>query len=62
MNQNADLDYFKATPVSESARAIQVTLERNGETYWIPKSLCEWHHEGILMVESWFAEKEELGT
>jgi len=60
MNDEVDWDYFKATQTGSTAKAIQVVLDRTGKKHWIPKTVCDWHRDGILVVERWFAEKEGM--
>ena len=60
MDDNEDRDYFKAEDVGQSPKARQVRLESTGKQHWVPKSVSEWHRDGILMVESWFARKEGM--
>lgn len=56
---------FHASCVGETEKALKVLIE--GETFWIPKSVVhddsevyEKDHEGVLVVQEWFAEKEGL--
>jgi len=58
----------KARPVRETAKALLVYLESDGEEHWIPKSVIHDDSEvysmkagdGELIVEGWWAEKEGL--
>jgi hypothetical protein len=57
-----------AAPKRETAKALLVWLESDGEEHWIPKSVIRDESEcysmksgdGDLIVEDWFAEKEGL--
>lgn len=66
MNDNNEHDYFRCTFIAESPKALHVKLDHNAMDYWVPKSLCDAKKEapdsfeGILEVESWFAEKEGM--
>lgn len=60
MDEDNDRDYFKAKQVGATPKAIQVALDANGKRFWIPRSVCEWHRDGILMVERWFSKKEGM--
>lgn len=61
MNPDGDRAYFKARPTGrETTLAVQVQLTSNDRQFWIPRSVCEWHRDGILTVEQWFADREGM--
>ncbi len=60
MDDDADRDYFKAVEVHATLRARQIKLDSNGKIFWIPLSVSDWHRDGVLMVETWFAHKEGM--
>ena len=67
MNVKEDHDYFTVSIVDNTReKAIKVRLQNSGKFQWIPRSLCSikltpgHDDQGILEVESWFAEKEGM--
>lgn len=68
MNDDADVEYFQAESVISRPRATLVRLtaahrtHASGEKpeFWIPNSLFEWHRNGTIVVEAWFANKEGM--